>query len=510
MADLSDVSTSLALGLVAVTLSLFWLKRKNTSRDPPGPPVLIPGFGHLLQMSSQPVQQLRLLRQRYGDVFRLYMGSYPVVIVSGAEMIADVLQTRGAEFSHRPPSFLAETLANNKGLLNTSGSTWLEQRKTMIRTLKMQAATGGHLETYIGKAAQRLTTQFKSLVDSGQADMLDVAPFIKRAVFFVSFSLAFGRQLDFDSEFLISYANHYDHFFRCLNLAVLTAFMPWISWLPGDLVGYKKCKETAEIIVKNYVEPEIARLKSIVNNNIEDDKDSSTVAPFCLASVYIDEMRQKEREGTPTCLSDEHLPITISDVIAGSFDTMSSGLCWMLLYLIHYTDVQETCRREILDNDCDLDIAKYVYTQAVIMEVQRHANMAPMPPAHCCDKDTEIGGYFVPKNTAIIINTDSLLMGPEVGDDPTAFRPERFIDDEGKLHIPKWFIPFSAGKRMCIGMAVARKELLGFIIELLSKFQFSAPKVNGRECMPPLEGINGISHSPKPFHLCVTLAGQRK
>ncbi|CAL1547928.1 unnamed protein product, partial [Lymnaea stagnalis] len=91
----------------------------------------------------------------------------------------------------------------------------------------------------------------------------------------------------------------------------------------------------------------------------------------------------------------------------GSFDTITPTLEWFLIYMTHHQDVQKRCRQEIhtfLANDSldVLGISQLAYTWSTIMEVQRHANIVPMPPCHTSDKDTHINGYFIPKNTAIM------------------------------------------------------------------------------------------------------------
>ena len=42
-------------------------------------------------------------------------------------------------------------------------------------------------------------------------------------------------------------------------------------------------------------------------------------------------------------------------------------------------------------------------------------------------------------------------------------RPERFLDNEGKVKNPEYFVPFGIGKRKCPGASLARIELFMFI-----------------------------------------------
>ncbi|CAL1547927.1 unnamed protein product [Lymnaea stagnalis] len=58
---------------------------------------------------------------------------------------------------------------------------------------------------------------------------------------------------------------------------------------------------------------------------------------------------------------------------------------------------------------------------------------------------------------------------------------------------------------MCPGVSIAKKELLGLTVGLLSKFHFSAPVVEGKEVPPSLVGVVGLTNAPLPFKQCVQL-----
>ena len=45
----------------------------------------------------------------------------------------------------------------------------------------------------------------------------------------------------------------------------------------------------------------------------------------------------------------------------------------------------------------------------------------------------------------LVVNFNRILMGEYWGD-PEEFRPERFIDESGKLIVHEQFLPFSFGK----------------------------------------------------------------
>ena len=57
---------------------------------------------------------------------------------------------------------------------------------------------------------------------------------------------------------------------------------------------------------------------------------------------------------------------------------------------------------------------------------------------------------------------------PEVWEDPTAFRPERFLDGAPE---PYTFIPFGGGMRRCVGAAFATLEMKEVLRAVANRFE---------------------------------------
>jgi len=96
--------------------------------------------------------------------------------------------------------------------------------------------------------------------------------------------------------------------------------------------------------------------------------------------------------------------------------------------------------------------AQLAYTECVIMEVQRYASVFPLSVMHKTLEEVRLAGYVIPKDVVITPNLYAVLHDREIWGDPENFRPERFLLPDGtanKSH--EAFIPFSYGKRVCIG-----------------------------------------------------------
>uniref|UniRef100_A0A8C9VEK5 Uncharacterized protein n=2 Tax=Scleropages formosus TaxID=113540 RepID=A0A8C9VEK5_SCLFO len=144
------------------------------------------------------------------------------------------------------------------------------------------------------------------------------------------------------------------------------------------------------------------------------------------------------------------------------------------------------------------DRANMPYTDAVIHEIQRMGNIVPLNLVRLTTKDTTLRGYTIPKGTMVMATLHSVLFDETEWETPFTFNPGHFLDAEGNFRRRDAFLPFSAGKRVCLGEQLARMELFLFFTSLLQRFTFSPPP--GVE--PTLESKVGITHSPKPYKLC--------
>ena len=87
------------------------------------------------------------------------------------------------------------------------------------------------------------------------------------------------------------------------------------------------------------------------------------------------------------------------------------------------------------------------------------------------------GGHPIPAGTQVFPNIWALHMNKEAWGDPEAFRPERFLDDNGQMgpHNSNW-MPFSTGTRVCVGEALAKAELHMLLAAFVQRYEFRAPK----------------------------------
>ncbi|MFL5515630.1 MAG: cytochrome P450, partial [Gemmatimonadales bacterium] len=117
------------------------------------------------------------------------------------------------------------------------------------------------------------------------------------------------------------------------------------------------------------------------------------------------------------------------------------------------------------------DLDRLPFTRAVWDETLR-----VYPPAWVLRRKAAAGAtagdVAIPEGATVLVNVFGLHRDPRSFDDPTAFRPERFLDGEPP---PFAYLPFGAGARGCIGFHFATMEAVVLLAGIASRWRLQAP-----------------------------------
>jgi cytochrome P450 len=122
------------------------------------------------------------------------------------------------------------------------------------------------------------------------------------------------------------------------------------------------------------------------------------------------------------------------------FDTTNRLLLFIILYLTKYPDVQERAQKKEIDQELGSyrniswdNQTKLPYVMATILEVMRKTTIVPFALPHYTLRDTKLREYDIEKDTVVIFNLNSVAYEETYWGDPDNFRPERLLEDFGKL-----------------------------------------------------------------------------
>ena len=168
-------------------------------------------------------------------------------------------------------------------------------------------------------------------------------------------------------------------------------------------------------------------------------------------------------EDKASILSDDYIINTLKDMFSAGYETTSTTLRWAIAFLVHHPECQREIQRQLdevvgrermpgLDDRTHLPLV-----QATIMEVLRLGNVGESTIPHYTLKDTSLAGYRVPKDTVVLANLMNVHLDPNCWENPNSFNPPRHIDADGQVITNSGnFLPFSAGRRVCAGEALAK------------------------------------------------------
>lgn len=379
------------------------------------------------------------------------------------------------------------------GIINVDGEKWKEQRRFSLSVLRNFGVGRTLMEDKIGKEIDILINNINELIDMNEPSGINIILALKFCVGNIITSLVFGKTFPIgDSEF-DHYQKSIDENFRLLNKAQLLTHFPFLRYITPDGCNYNKIVRNA-LLVSKFLQKEI-------KEHWEDVKNSAEITDFTHA--YIKEMQSRQKDPN-SYYSDKQLEGVVGDIFVAGQETTVTTLAWGLLFFLHYPEVQEKIQSEIAEKvGCVpkwADRTKLPYTCAAIEEIQRLADIAPIGVPHSTLEATLIGGFKIPKGTVILPNLYAIHNDPRYFPDPKQFRPERFLDATGNLAKLESVLPFSVGKRVCLGESLARMELFLIITSLLAKYTFSPLDSTN---LPTLDPVFGFTLAPKPFRVLI-------
>ncbi|XP_070577292.1 cytochrome P450 18a1-like [Ptychodera flava] len=482
---------------IALFLGIYYCFRERDRRHykhPPGPwgwPIL----GYLPHLGSKPHQKFVKMANRYGSVFKVKLGCQEVVVLNGYDTIKEALKQKGSKFAGRPDWKSTNVFSDNgtKGTIFSNGKVWSGNRRFEVSALRHFGMGKLSIEEPIVEELRH----FLGAIDGEVGHPFDVATAVECALTNIIAQMTLGERFKYDDEELkrILEMTHEDA--ELVGPSAAISFLPALWYIPWFRKQSQRlqqnCAELIEFIGK-YIDRHLATFDP---ENIRD-----------VIDVGIQRMKQEEEERNGVTSFDKlSLAYIVSELFGAGFESTSTALKWCILYMVKHPEVQARVQAEIdqqVDRNCHPSFAyadDLPYTQATIMEVLRVANMAPLGLPHATSGDVELRGYTLPAGTCVFANVWSVHMDPDLWPCPEKFDPTRFLDEDGKLVQREGFMPYSLGRRRCVGEQLARHELFVFFSGLLQRFSLRLP--DGAP-VPPAEGKPGLSIAPFPFEVIAT------
>ncbi|XP_013390825.1 cytochrome P450 2H1 [Lingula anatina] len=484
----STVGLPTVLIFVAGLLLSLWILSSRNPRVkwPPGP-LCFPVVGCLPQLiiSGRRRQPTDLLPwyDTYGDIMHVKFGEQHVIMLGTYELIQEAFVKNAATVSARPTwiYFLRQTVGKGgAGVIFKSGHEWKELRRFTLSSLRDLGLGRKSLQERIQDEARYLVQNIED--ENGKA--FSPSDRIGKAASNIISLIVFGARHDF---------NDTPELLPVLEEALKSGEgIQFFTNLARFLMPMEKIMSLVD------------RLYSLIRQEV--DRHRQSFDPTDIRDFIDLFIKVTQEEQDPEIYTEWNVFRIIVDLYLAGTDTTATTLRWSLVHMVNHPDVQKRVQQEI-DQVIGQgrvakmeDKARMPFTEATILEVFRLSTVVPMGAPHATSETTNLAGYTIPKGTIIMGDLYPVLHDKNNFEDPYKLKPERWLDDDGKVIKSDKMIPFSMGPRICLGKGHAEMESFIFFTTLLQNFTFKVPE--GEKPPDGVEGLNTISFTPYPYDVC--------
>ncbi|KAE9622007.1 hypothetical protein Lal_00033041 [Lupinus albus] len=464
-------------------------KTKITNPLPPGP-IHIPIITAMkwLTISFTEIESiLKTLHAKYGPMVTLRIGSRTAIFIADRSLAHQALIQNGTLFAHRPRSLPVNkiTSSNQHNISSASyGPTW----RVLRRNLAAEMLHPSRVKSFTQTRKWVLDALLNHLhSDSKSNHSVKVKDHFQLAMFSLLVFMCFGQRVD-DEKLNDVERVQYGlllgiNKFNVLNFwPKVTKFLfrkRWHEFL-------KLMRDQEEVLVPLIRERKKAKESGLLNYNNN---------PPAYVDTLLDLKLPKEGQRN---LDEGEMVTLCSEFLNAGTDTTSTALQWIMANLVKYQQVQQRLvdeiekivtmkdiddkkEKEVINEE---DLEKLPYLKAVILEALRRHPPGHFVLPHAVSEDVVLNGYLVPKEGTINFMVAEIGWDPQVWEDPMAFKPERFMNEDcskvevfditGTKEIK--MMPFGAGRRICPGYNLALLHLEYFVANLVWNFHWKVPK----------------------------------
>jgi cytochrome P450 len=443
----------------------------------------------LLAEQEGPLDFLDRMGHRYGDVAMMRTRVKDVAVVRGPEAVRHVLLGNQDNYRKSNQYELLEPVLG-KGLVTSEDELWQRQRKLVQPVFAKR---------HLGVFADHMAQAAGSALDAWERQWPDGHPLeLSEEILHIGLDTV-GRALvghdftDRASEFGAALGNALHQVGAISRAASVnsTQYLPHMSIMRAAMLTqrrrYRSGMASADVLQR------IAA--AIYDDRIANGHGGSDDLLRLLMEATDEESgeRMDRRQ-----VIDELLTFT-----AAGHETTAHGLSWMYYLLSQHPAAREQMEAEVDEvlggrvptND---DVESLPWTRACFEEAMRlyppvwHVQRVPVA-------DDVVCGYRLPAGTLVFVSIWSTHRDPGVWENPAGFDPRRFLGDAPKQRPRFAYLPFSGGRRICIGhgFAMMNATILAAMIAQRFRFDFipGAPIVlDPTVTIRPLHGIPVTLH----------------
>ncbi|XP_039306960.1 probable cytochrome P450 4aa1 [Solenopsis invicta] len=415
--------------------------------------------------------------QNYGRIIRIWVTFVPHVVLIEPEDIKIIFKNRKhlakASFYKLVDNFLG------KGLITQDVDKWDTHRKILQPAFR-PAMLENFIETF-GECANRLVD--KLLEKNGEN--INITTFVNNSVYDIVRETILGIPAS------QTYNDEEDKF-RKNQLRMMYRFAhPWllINWI-YRLTAASKLEQQHQNELMDFCSKKMEEMhKNLQKNDFFNNSRKTSLLEFMIEYMI--------KENDPQITKKEIIEECCTFMLAGQ-ESVATSTAVTLFYLAKNLKWQQKCIEEINEifgedrrSPIMEDLTKMKNLEMCIKESLRLYPTVPLF-ARTLGEDITVGEHVIPAGCNVILMPYCTHRLPHYFPDPHDFKPERFSPENSETRHPFAYIPFSGGRRNCIGSNFAMLQIKSIISAILRKIQLDP--VLGKENFLPKYRITIRAH----------------
>ncbi|XP_077242868.1 7-ethoxycoumarin O-deethylase-like [Tasmannia lanceolata] len=474
--------TILVLSL-ALFFSIAWYvwMAKNSSKGkfplPPGPRGL-PLIGYLPFLSTDLHRDFGKLAETYGPILKLRLGTKTCIVVSSPTLAKEVMREQDPTFANRdvPAAALAMNYDGQDIGWAPNGPHLHLLRRVCSRDLLSNKSLDSvyHLRR---REVRQMVRDVSSMINSS----IDLSELTFLTVLNVLTSTVWGGTLDGEGRRTIA-AEFRQWTQEAMALSAklnISDLFPILA--PLDLQGTVRKMKKLAVWMDNVFDSIIGQRREMDSVQGEEENQKEESKDFLHLLLQLREAGDRK---TPFTVTD--LKALLLDMMVAGTDTTSTMVAWAMGELLRHPQIMKKVQEEIeqvvgMNNIVEEPhLPKLRYLDAVLKETHRLHPALPLLMSRSPSETCVVGEYTVPKGCQVLINAWVIQRDPKTWDNPLEFKPERFLTEEyNKCEIRGTdyrFVPFGAGRRICVGLPLAERMLPYVVASLVHSFEWRWPE----------------------------------
>ncbi|KAG1756247.1 cytochrome P450 [Suillus paluster] len=440
------------LGAIAVIFRVYLPGSKSGFPLPPSPPNRRL-LGHFVPPRNAFLTVAKWIDQ-YGPLITIRTGTENIVIIGRHKAAMDIMEKHGVLLADRPRMIAAQMLTGGLTIaFSCTGDRFRRMRRALHTHLQPKAA-----ETYQPLQMSFAKNTVLNILDDPHNFQNHMITYSVTTIMAVTYGKTTPTSVtDPDVRAVRQLLDVYRTVLR--PGAYLVDTIPWLRYLPW--YGQKLKQEFKSN--RKLFAGQMNRLKQQLQNNVDV---SPSFGKYLLENEHLyglTEMEMHYLSGT---------------LFAGGVDSSAAAISTVLMAAACFPEEQAKVQAE-LDAVIGrhraptfVDQKSLPLLDAFISEAQRWRPLGPNGFPHRTTKDVVWASenYCIPAGTTVLGSHWAISRDPEVYPEPHAFKPQRWIDEQGRLRDDLTFCFYGFGRRVCPGQHLADRSV--FINSLLVLWAF--------------------------------------